>query len=746
MATRLEEQLANLKHGDHACPIFESTEEQMAVAVSFIMEGLRRGERCLYIADDLMAQQVVQALAAAGMDVAREGARGAAQFLTARDVQVHLGDFAPRAMIDFLARAEAEARAEGYSGLRVLGEMTWLLKMRTDDEHVIEFEALLNQHLAGSRSIVLCHYDRSHFDLALIHDVLRTHPVAILGDLVCPNPYFEPPELVLRHEGEADAEFKRKRVEWWIAQLKAATTTEQARERAEELLRETEERLRLLLDSTAEAIYGIGQQGDCTFANRACSRLLGYAEPSALTGKNMHALTHHTRPDGTPYPEVECHIHRDYRGGEETHVEEDVFWRADGTKFFGECWSYPVRRENQIIGAVVTVLDISERKTLEQQLRQAQRMEVIGQLAGGIAHDFNNFLTAITIYSELSIESLLPEDPAWKMVQEIRNAAERSATLTRRLLAFSRKQVLVPKVISLNDVIRDTETMLRRMIGEDVELVTVLDSRLDKVKADPGQLEQILLNLAVNARDAMPQGGKLIIETNNVELDEDDAQNHTSIQPGRYVMLTVTDSGVGMSEETKGQIFEPFFTTKGQRQGTGLGLAVVLGVVKQNAGQIEVNSVLERGTSFKIYLPPVEPTAGSADAFHEPARRLQGAETILLVEDDAVLRNATRQVLQRYGYTVLEAENGDEALGVAALYRETIHLLVTDVVMPGLGGRVLAERLLALRPELKLLFMSGYTDDAIVRHGVAQDQVAFLQKPFSPVSLGKKVREVLDHQ
>ena len=746
MATKLEEQLANLKHGDHACPIFESTEEQMAVAVCFIMEGLRRGERCLYIADDQLAQQVVQALTAAGVDAAREGARGAAQFLTTRDVEDRLGDFAPRAMIDFLARAEAEALAEGFSGLRVLGEMTWLLKMRTGDEQVIEFEALLNQHLAGSRSIVLCHYDRSHFDPALIHDVLRTHPVAILGDLVCPNPYFEPPELVLRHEGESDAEFKRKRVEWWIAQLKAARTTQQARERAEELLRETEERLRLLLDSTAEAIYGIDQQGDCTFANRACSRLLGYAEPFALTGKNMHALTHHTRPDGTPYPEVECHIHRDYRSGEETHVEEDVFWRADGTKFYGECWSYPIGREDQIIGAVVTVLDISERKTLEQQLRQAQRMEVIGQLAGGIAHDFNNFLTAITIYSELSIESLLPEDPAWKMVQEIRNAAEWSATLTRRLLAFSRKQVLVPKVLSLNDVIRDTETMLRRMIGEDVELVTVLDSRLDKVKADPGQLEQILLNLAVNARDAMPQGGKLIIETNNIELDEDYAQYHAGVQPGRYVMLTVTDSGVGMSEETKRQIFEPFFTTKGQGQGTGLGLAVVLGVVKQNPGHIEVNSELERGTSFKIYLPPVESTAGTADGFHEPARRLQGTETILLVEDEAVLRNATRQVLQRYGYTVLEAENGDEALDVAARYRETIHLLVTDVVMPGLGGRVLAERLLALRPDVKVLFLSGYTDDAIVRHGVAQDQVAFLQKPFSPVSLGKKVRAVLDRQ
>jgi nitrogen-specific signal transduction histidine kinase len=387
--------------------------------------------------------------------------------------------------------------------------------------------------------------------------------------------------------------------------------------------------------------------------------------------------------------------------------------------------------------------DITARRDLEAQLRQSHKMEAIGQLAAGVAHDFNNLLTVISGYTDLMLQSLGPDDTQLEMLDEIRKAGERSASLTRQLLAFSRKQVLMPKVLSLNDVVHDTEKMLRRLIGEDVQLTTRLRAHRDRVKADPGQLEQVLLNLAVNARDAMPQGGRLTIETDTAELRGDDARTHAGVQPGTYVMLTLTDSGVGMTPEVKRHVFEPFFTTKDPGKGTGLGLAVVHGFVQQSGGHVEVDSEPGRGTSIRIYLPRVE-------AVHDPALTAAGAgpstagaETILLVEDERAVRALTLRVLRGCGYTVLEAADGAEAQRIAAAHPDTIHLLVTDVVMPGVGGRVLAERLLERHPGMKVLYLSGYTDDAVMRHGIVEAQVNFLQKPFSPATLAQKVRSVL---
>ncbi len=457
----------------------------------------------------------------------------------------------------------------------------------------------------------------------------------------------------------------------------------------------------------------------------------------------MHATVHHHRADGRPYPEAECPINRTFETRQGVNVKDEVFWRLDGTKFDVEYFAYPMWRGKELIGAVVTFLDVSHQRRLEERFRQAQKMEAVGQLAGGVAHDFNNLLTIINGYCDLLLQSTPPDDPDRRMLEEIGKAGARSASLTRQLLAFSRQQVLTPKVLDLNEVVRDTERMLRRLIGEDIELMVTLEPQLGSVKCDPGQMEQVLLNLAVNARDAMPLGGKLTIETGSVVLDEAYAQRHPEVRPGQYVVLSVSDTGVGMTEEVKRHLFEPFFTTKGPGKGTGLGLAVIHGIVKQSAGSIDVQSEPGAGSSFRIYLPRVEEAATSLQARQVVGPVPRGTETLLLVEDEDAVRALARVTLERCGYTVLEARHGEEAMRVATSHRERIHLLVTDVVLPGVGGRVLAERLLRLQPEMKVLYLSGYTDDAVIRHGILHEEVDFLQKPFHPNALAHQVREVL---
>src|SRR5947207_8550048 len=379
----------------------------------------------------------------------------------------------------------------------------------------------------------------------------------------------------------------------------------------------------------------------------------------------------------------------------------------------------------------------------EERLRQAQKMEAVGRLAGGFAHDFNNLLTVITSYSDLLPEDLGSDDPQRDDVVQIRKAAEGAAALTRQLLAFSRQQVLEPKVLDLKATIANTEKLLKRLIGEDVHLITALAPDLGAVKADPGQLEQIIINLAVNARDAMPTGGRLTIEAANVEMDEAYVRGHAPASPDRYVLLALSDTGIGMDEQTKARIFEPFFTTKEPGKGTGLGLATVYGIVKQSGGFIWVYSEPGRGTTFKIYLPRVDAPA-EAGAAATPGDLPRGTETVLIVEDAAAVRAVMRHVLERQGYAVLEAASGAAALELAAGHAGPSHLLLTDVIMPGLSGRQLADRLTALRSDTRVLYASGYTDDAVVRHGVLESGIAYLQKPFTTESLARKVREVLD--
>jgi len=425
--------------------------------------------------------------------------------------------------------------------------------------------------------------------------------------------------------------------------------------------------------------------------------------------------------------------------------EEYRIVRPDGTIRWIRDRAFPVRDGGgQIVRVAGVAEDVTEKRQLEAQLRQAQKMEAIGQLAAGVAHDFNNLLTVINGYSELLLDDVGDRADLREPLEEIWKAGERAASLTRQLLAFSRQQVLAPKILDVNEVIYDTEKMLRRLIGEDVELTTVLQHPLGSIKADRGQLEQVLLNLAVNARDAMPHGGQLTIETRDLVLTDDFAASRPGMAPRRHLALAVTDSGVGMSEEVKRHLFEPFFTTKDPGKGTGLGLAVVHGFVKQSGGCVEVRSEPGAGTGFTIYLPLVDARGGSGASVAEASLgHTRGTETILLVEDDDAVRALTKRVLQRCGYTVLEASRGTDGVRLAAAQRTPIHLLITDVVMPGIPGPMVAEQIRNLHPETKVLYVSGHTNDHVVRTGVLHDAVHFVQKPFAPEAIAHKVREIL---
>jgi PAS domain S-box-containing protein len=503
-------------------------------------------------------------------------------------------------------------------------------------------------------------------------------------------------------------------------------------------LRAAEAGYETLVEQAPVGIYRSNPEGRFLSANTALVRMLGYESAADLLRLDMARDVYADPAERQRLVDRDTYTDRQYDDVEAT-------WkRKDGGLLTVQLNVRAVRNDARQVEYYETfVRDVTEQRRLQQQVLQSQKMEAVGRLAGGIAHDFNNLLTVITSYSDLLLEDLGKDDPKRDDVEQVRKAAEGAASLTRQLLAFSRQQVLAPRVVSLNAVVDSLQKILRRVIGEDVELATALAPDLGAVKADVGQLEQVLMNLTVNARDAMPTGGKLTIETANVEHDPAYARAREGAAVSRFVMLAVTDTGVGMDEATKARIFEPFFTTKEAGKGTGLGLATVYGIVNQSGGFIWVYSEPGNGTSFKIYLPRVDaPVEGERATGSGSVPR--GTETVLLVEDAAAVRAVAKQVLERQGYTVLEAPHGEAALHLAQKHRGPIHLLLTDVVMPVLSGRQLAEQLAPLRPDMKVLYASGYTDDSVVRHGILESGTAYLQKPFTPDSLARKVREVLD--
>jgi PAS domain S-box-containing protein len=524
-------------------------------------------------------------------------------------------------------------------------------------------------------------------------------------------------------------------LEGLVAQRTAALRAEVAeRQQAEAALRLSDS----ILQQVGNVVVVADRDGLIRYASPSVTAVLGYA-PEAVLGDGWWERTC-DQPDQRS-AEREA-MARAARG--ETQPRSMPYERAvpaaDGSRKL-ILWSESKGPGDLLVSVGV---DMTDTRRLEEQFRQAQKMEAVGRLAGGIAHDFNNLLTAITGYADLLREDTPEGDPRRQDLDEIARAGHRAAGLTRQLLAFSRQQVLQPRVVDLNEAVAGMDKMLRRIIGEDIDLVTVLQPDLGRVRADPGQIEQVVVNLAVNSRDAMPDGGKLTIETADVDLSNEHLAARHSVTPGAYVMLAVTDTGTGIPEEARAHIFEPFFTTKGPGKGTGLGLATVYGIVRQSEGQILVYSEPGRGTTFKIYMPRVEDTAEHLipTGTQEPPRG--GSETILLVEDEDGVRNLAKQVLERRGYTVLVASDGDEARRVCQEHSGPIHLLLTDVVMPGLSGPQSAEELRRERPEMKVLFMSGYPDRAMEHHKAFEPGVPFLPKPFAPDALMRKVREALE--
>jgi len=516
---------------------------------------------------------------------------------------------------------------------------------------------------------------------------------------------------------------------WFNAALRAT----------QESLRRSESNFRSLVMNAPYGICRCDALGILQDANPALVAMFGYGSAAELTGRHLGSLY----ADAQQWFQTADYFHA--RKAFNDLTTECV--RKDGSPIVARISGRSIPNGKAGGSFELFMEDVTETRTLEMQLRQAQKMEAIGRLAGGIAHDFNNLLMVISGYSEFLLERLGPDPRLRGPAQEISNATQRATSLTRQLLAFSRKQMLAPKVLDLNEVVAENLKMLTRMIGEDIDLVMVPGHAIGAVRADPGQIDQVIMNLAVNARDAMPQGGKLTIETANVTLDENFARTHTPLTAGDYIMLAISDTGIGMDNETQSRIFEPFFTTKGSK-GTGLGLSTVYGIVKQSGGFIFVDSQPQHGTAFRAYFPRVdgrEDAAAAQDSLGLP-RADHGQETILLVEDETNLRRLARQYLETQGYKILEAEDGAAALQIVDGYRGAIDLLLTDVIMPGMNGRELATNIARLLPGVRVLYMSGYTENAIGHDGTLDAGINLLQKPFSLPALKDRVREVLDSE
>jgi PAS domain S-box-containing protein len=509
------------------------------------------------------------------------------------------------------------------------------------------------------------------------------------------------------------------------------------RKRAEEAILASEQRFQVFMNNSPAVAFMKDEDGRYLYVNEPFARCFGRPQAEWIGKRDI---------DLWPEEVATCLRENDLAvmAGEHVVELEEVVPTPDGKPHYWLVFKFPFRdcSGNEVLAGIA--LDTTDRKRLEGQLRQAQKMEAIGQLAGGVAHDFNNLLTVISGYSELLQHHLSADDTLRRQAEQIKIAGDRATALTRQLLAFSRQQVLRPVVLDVNVIVANLLQMLPRLIGEHIELKTALDPRPTFVKTDPGQLEQVLLNLAINARDAMPDGGTLTIETSNVALDETACRRIGTISPGSFVQLTVHDTGCGIDAATQTRIFEPFFTTKDIGKGTGLGLATVYGIVTQSQGAISVNSAPGRGASFAVYFPASETKEEPADDGMTPTQSQAGWETVLVVEDQQSVRGFVRNLLMLNGYRVLEAADGSEAMNICRQHPGEIQLVVTDLVMPGMSGRVLAERIAKEQPKVKILYMSGYTDDSVVHTGVAQAGLAFLQKPFSPTTFTHKVREVLD--
>jgi two-component system, cell cycle sensor histidine kinase and response regulator CckA len=728
--------VGDLPWGTHICHFYETQDDLLDILIPFFNTGLENNEFCLWIVfDPLPKEEAGAALRQAVPDLDRRLEAGDIEILSHSEWYLKGGTFDLQRTIRGWKEKLASALASGYAGMRVNGNASWLNE--TQWQESVAYEAELNRILPGMQMIVICTYPLAVARGTKVFDVARTHEFAI-ARLRGRWEVVETPELLQAKEEvtQLNTELEQRvmdRTSELAASNRALSAEIEGRRRLEIDLLKQNEILQKIFDHIPVMISFFDEEGRLRLANREFARVLGWSFEEIME-RNVDILAE-CYPDPKDRRCVRDFIARS--GGEWADFRTTT---RDG-RVIDTTWAMVPLSD----GMTITIgRDTTERKVLEEQLRQAQKMEAIGRLAGGIAHDFNNLLTAVIGYCELATAKLTNGDPLEDYIAHIRTAGDRAAELTHQLLAFSRKQVLQPKLLNLNSVVTGIEGLLRRLIGEDVRLRTVLAADLGTVEADPGQIEQVIVNLAVNARDAMPGGEKtLTIETGNLNSVAGSELAHLAVDQGNYVTLAVSDTGRGMDKQTMSHLFEPFFTTKDLGKGTGLGLATVYGIVKQSGGSISVYSEPGRGSKFKIYLPRVESGGDHHQSTAEPELARQGTETLLLAEDDEIVRILIAEVLRAYGYQVLEASGPAEALLIGERHPGPIHLLVSDVIMPEMNGPELSSRLQKLRPDAKVLYMSGYTDGGVVQQGMLEE-TNFIQKPFVPDALLRRVREILD--
>ncbi|MBI5623436.1 MAG: MEDS domain-containing protein [Elusimicrobia bacterium] len=717
--------LERLRPGDHACLIYRSREACLRILIPYLKRGLALGQQCLLIGDHDDHESVSRGLSADGVDLRDALARGALVLSDLEDTFLKAGKFDPDRMLSRFHEASARAQAGGHSGLRICTDMSWSLEGSASMEDLFRYEAMLNLALSREGIVTLCQYDSNRFPPKDIVDAIRTHPLVVTGGRICGNFYYAPPEEFLK---QGDPRLKVERL----------LTNLLERDQLQRSLAEAEEKFSSLVDNIGMGIALISKDQKVLFLNK--QMLKWFPAAADVREPLCHRALHDPPRDSVC---SFCPVVKTLQDGLPHESVTDAPLGATGRVY--RLYSSPIKdRDGHISAAIKIMEDVTERFSLEEQFRQSQKMEAVGRLAGGVAHDFNNIVTAISGFTEFLLASLPGDDARRKDVEEIKAAGDRATALTRQLLAFSRKQVLKPVVLNLNAAVSRMQSLLARVIGEDVELKTVLDQGLANVRADPGQIEQVIMNLAVNARDAMADGGVLTLQTANVDLDEDYARSHPEVAAGPFVMLSVEDTGEGMNKETLARIFEPFFTTKEKGKGTGLGLSTVYGIVRQSGGSIYAYSEPGKGSVFKLYFPRVESRAVPSPRAKQPSSSLRGTETILLVEDDDMVRKLLSRILSEHGYSVLAVAGLEEALEWCRRKDQAIHLVLSDVIMPKTNGKELVRQVSALRPGIKAIFMSGYSDSIIAHHGFLDPGITLLEKPLEGETVLRKVREALD--